>query len=108
MKSGKQDQKAGMDSIDGMRRELAEACRTLGITPASILLNLKRLSEFKASKAFSHQGQVFYADPVDVPEIQLSATKALADILGMKEADKGDTAHAGAITIRIKGRDESE
>lgn len=89
-------------------REIAEACSALGITCESVLLNLKRLSEFKAAKPFSFQGQIIYSEPVDLPETQLAATKVLADILGMKEGEK-DAAPAGrTILVRIKGRDDNE
>jgi hypothetical protein len=82
-----------------------DACRALGITLESVLLNLKRLSEFKAAKPFSFQGQIVYSEPVDLPEIQMAATKVLADILGMKEADKHEAAPTRTVFVRIKGKD---
>lgn len=85
-----------------------DACRALGITPESVLLNLKRLSEFKAAKPFSFQGQIVYSEPVDLPEIQMAATRVLADILGMKEADKHEAPPVRTVFVRIKGKDDIE
>jgi hypothetical protein len=90
------------------RCEVLDACGTLGISPESVLLNLKRLAEFKAAKPFSFQGQIIYSDPVDLPEIQLAATKVLADLLGMKEAEGRDAGPGNTIFIRIKGKDDTE
>lgn len=88
------------------RQEILDCCRRLGITPESMLLNLQRLAGFKAAKPFSSQGQIIYSEPADYPEVQLGATKVLADILGMKEAERHDVTQSGSITIRVKGRDD--
>ena len=103
----RQDALQAHDSVHAPR-EVLDACRALGITPESVLLNLRRLSEFKAAKPFSFQGQIIYSEPVDLPEIQLAATKVLADILGMKEADKHEAPPARTVFVRIKDRDDGE
>ena len=75
------ERQAGQEAGRQVRRETLEACQRLGITPKSVLLNLKRLSRFKGAKAFCFQGDIFYSDPLDYPEVQLAATRELATIL---------------------------
>jgi hypothetical protein len=104
--SRKQDKPEGTASHERLKDEIADACERLAITPDSLLANLKRLSTFSAPKPFSFQGQILYSEPIDHSEVQLGATKVLADILGMKEAERLDPTGGGPITIRIKGKDE--
>lgn len=96
------EREAGEEAGRQVRHETLEACRALGITPKSVLLNLKRLSRFKGAKPFCFQGDIFMSDPLDYPEVQLGATKELALILDMHPSEKLDGNLAVALTFALE------
>ena len=92
---------AGKEAADEVKSEFQKLCIKKKAGPGYIVDNLIRLSRFKAEKSFCYQGEIFYSELLDHPEVQLGALRILGEWQGLKPPDKQEVNFSESIMAAV-------